>query len=264
MRRVLIGCIAAASLGAGPSTERLDGSESAYTERLARILMRWPPSRNDADSSAPVQLTCIATADAESYVGILRRAMVRAPIGVVESVLDDVAHYKDLLPGTVDVRVVPGSRQGNRFATAWEQRIPVFFLPNVTYELSHLVDKTRPGLSVYRYQLIHSETLVASDGMVVLESAGPNATRFTEYGFFDVRPSPLPASVVWRESVRGAFIANVAIKLKAENPAWSYPRIAAEAERLAGLEADRIEQCLGERHANRLDDDRDSRARVKR
>jgi hypothetical protein len=33
-----------------------------------------------------------------------------------------------------------------------------------------------------------------------------------------VQWGPLPAAVVWRESVRGAFLANVAIKMKAENP----------------------------------------------
>jgi hypothetical protein len=249
MKFLLIWLLAAGSLGASaqPVTEKLDGPDSVYTGWLVQVLKRWSPKRFDTESAGPLKLICIATANEEKYVGMLQRTTIRAGISVVENVLDDVAHYKDLFPGTVDVQVVPGSQYGNRFVTAWEQRVPVFFLPNVTYELAYLVDKTTPGLGVYRYKLRHGDKLIASDGMVVLEAIGPDMTQFTEYDFFDARWGPLPAAVVWRESLQGAFLSDVAIKLKAENPSWSYKRIASEAERLIASEAERIEQCFAER-----------------
>jgi hypothetical protein len=150
------------------------------------------------------------------------------------------------------VHVLPGSRNGARFVTVWEQRVPVFFLPNVIYELANVVDKTATDLRVYRYKLLRGEQMVASDGMVVLEALGLESTRFTEYDFFNAQWGPLPASAVWRESLRGAFLSDMAIKLRAENPRWSVERIAKEAEgRLEG-EAERIEQCYRQRQRTDL------------
>jgi hypothetical protein len=249
MRLLLIGLLAAGSLEAiaQPLPESVDGLDSVYAGWLSHVLQHWSPRRFGSESAQPLTLTCIATANEDKYVGMLQRTTIRAGISVVEDILDDVAHYRDLFPGTVDVQVVPGSRYGNRFVTAWEQRVPVFFLPNVTYELAYQVDKTTPGRAVYRYKLRRGDKLTASDGMVVLDAVGPATTQFTEYDFFNARWGPLPAALVWRESLQGAFLSDVAIKLKAENPGWSYERIASEAERLIETQAERIEQCFSQR-----------------
>jgi hypothetical protein len=194
-----------------------------------------------------VELTCLATSGQQHYVGMLQRMTIHAPLSVVENLLDDVSHYKDLFPGIEDVRVLPGSRLGNRYVTAWEQRVPVVFVPNLSYELDYLVDRVVPGRSVYRYKLRQGKDLIASDGLIVLEATGPQLTRFTEYDFFHARTGPLPAPLVWRESVRGAFLSDMAIKLKAENERWNYKRVATEAERLMVSESERIERCFAER-----------------
>jgi hypothetical protein len=150
------------------------------------------------------------------------------------------------------VHVLPGSRNRHRYITVWEQRIPVFFLPNVIYELANLVDKTTPGLRVYRYKLRGAGSMLASDGMVVLEALGSASTRFTEYDFFNAQWGPLPASAVWRESLHGAFVSDMAIKLRAENPRWSFERIATEAEQRFEAESERIEQCYQQRQRAEL------------
>jgi hypothetical protein len=256
MKIVLLGVLAGCSLAATaqPFAEKLDGPESAYTDKLLHVLQHWPVKRFANKGPGPLEFKCIATVDQEKYVGMLQRSTIRAPISVVEGVLDDVAHYKDLFPDTVDVHVVPGSRLGNRFVTAWEQRIPVPFVPNVNYELGYVVDKTVPGRTIYRYKLHRGDSLIASDGMVILEASGPDTTQFTEYDFFHGRTVPVPATLVWRESLRSAFLSDIAIKLKAENPDWSYKRIAAEGERLVAPEADRFEQCIADRRHVELGD----------
>jgi hypothetical protein len=246
---ILSALIAASSLGvaAQPVAEMLDGTDSVYSGKLVQVLQRWPGRHVHAPGGGPVELTCLATAEQEKYVGMLQRTTIRAPISAVEAVLDDVAHYQDLFPDLVGVTVVPGSQRGNRYMTSWVQRIPLFFIPNVTYELAYVLDRTMPGRSVYRYKLGRADQLIASDGMVVLEAIGPGTTQFTEYDFFHARPVPIPTHIVWRESLRSAFLSDIAIKLKAENPGWSYKRIASEGERLVALESERIERCFAER-----------------
>jgi len=145
------------------------------------------------------------------------------------------------------VHVLSGSRNGRRYITVWEQRVQVFFLPNVTYELANLVDRSAPGLRVYRYKLLRAGSMLASDGMVVLEVLGPESTRFTEYDFFNAQWGPLPASAVWRESLRGALVSDMAIKLRAENPRWSVARVTAEAAQRLESDPERVEQCYRQR-----------------
>jgi hypothetical protein len=232
-----------------PAMGRLEGIDSAYTEYLTQVLEHWAPAHAEAPEAGPVAITCLATANADGYVGMLQLAKIHAPLSVVEGVLDDVDHFKDLFPDTVDVHVLPGSRGGPRFATAWVQRAPIFFMPDVDYEMSHLVDKSTPERAVYRYKLRRGDKLIASDGLVVLEAIDPATTQFTEYDFFNGHWGPIPAWIVWRESLRGAFHSDLAIKLKAENSAWSYTRIAAEAKRLTSAQSDGFARCFAERQA---------------
>jgi hypothetical protein len=231
-----------------PAMGRLEGIDSAYTEYLTQVLEHWAPAHAEAPEAGPVAITCLATANADGYVGMLQLAKIHAPLSVVEGVLDDVDHFKDLFPDTVDVHVVPDTQAGARYATAWVQRAAIFFMPDISYEMSHLVDKTTPERVVYRYKLRRGDRLIASDGMVVLEATGPATTQFTEYDFFNGHWDLIPTWIVWRESLRGAFHSDLAIKLKAENPTWSYARIAAEAKRLTSAQSDRLQRCFAERH----------------
>ena len=243
---LLVAFVSCAS--AQPAMGRLEGIESAYTEYLAQVLEHWAWAHAEAPEAGPVAITCLATAHADGYIGMRQVANIHAPLSVVESVLDDIDHFKDLFPDTVDVHVLPGTQAGPRFATAWVQRAPIFFMPDINYEMSHLVDKTTPERAVYRYKLRRGDRLIASDGLVVLEATGPATTQFTEYDFFNGHWDLIPTWIVWRESLRGAFHSDLAIKLKAENPTWSYARIAAEAKRLTSAQSDRLQRCFAERH----------------
>ena len=245
----LAGCSA---LHAQTVDDALPGPDSPYTARLARLASNWLVAGSAGEILPPVELTCLETANVDAYVGTLRRVVIQAPIETVEAVLNDIAHYREWMPGAVDVHVIPGSTSGNRFATSWEQRVPVFFLPNITYELSHVVDKSRTGVVIYRYKLRRSDMLLASDGIAILETLGPGRTRFTEYGFFRPRPSVVPASVIWQQSVKGAFRSAVSIKVRAENPGWSDGELSRESERLEESSSELVERCLADRHAHRL------------
>jgi hypothetical protein len=244
---LLLLALCSSAHGLGLADQALEGPDSIYTGWLADVLVRWPASRPDWDGSESLQIACLSSVSDDRYVGMLQQMTVEAPLVAVEGVIDDVARYKDLFPGVVDVHVLPGSRNGQRYVTVWEQRVPVFFLPNVIYELANLVDKTSPDVRIYRYKLRRGGSMLASDGMVVLEALGPESTRFTEYDFFNAQWGPLPASVVWRESLRGAFVSDTAIKLLAENPHWSVERVATQAGQRFEAESERMEQCYRQR-----------------
>jgi hypothetical protein len=249
MRTLLIALLVAAAQPAGAFAvnDTLDGQDSVYTAWLAEVLRSWPASRFEVDDTRKVHLRCIATPGDENYVGIAQHMTIDAPLAAVEAVLDDVAHYKDLFPGIVDVKIVPGTSSGKRYVTAWEQQVPVFFLPNITYELNYVVDRSTHGTRVYRYQLQRSGQIKASDGMVILEALEPGRTRFAEFDFFKAEWGPIPTATVWRESVRGAFLSDLGIKLKAENPSWSYSRISRATKEWLALQTAEVDGCHGER-----------------
>jgi hypothetical protein len=255
----LLFAVASAASAQCSASDGPDGIDSVYTEHLTQVLKRWAPLRADVTPAAreagSVAITCVATIGSERYVGMIQRQRIQAALTMVEEVLDDIDHYKDLFPGTIDVRVVPGSLRlvpgtppAARFDTAWVQRPPIFLMPDIHYEMANLVEKT-PARAVYRYKLRLGDVLTASDGLIVVEAIDSTTTEFTEYDFFDGHWGLLPTWLVWRESLKGAFQSDVAIRLKAEQPAWDYLRIAAEAERLASLESKRFERCFADRRA---------------
>jgi len=242
---LLSACFSAAATSA--TEERLQGPTSAYGLWLEQLHEHWPANRPTVTHSANVVLRCIATPGDDRYVGIVQHMFVGAALSTVESVLDDVAHYKDIFPDVVDVQIVPGNQRGQHYLTAWEQRVPVFFLPHVKYQLEYLVDKSKPTVSIYRYSLRHLGQMKSSDGMIVLEAVGSGMTRFTEYDFFNADWGPLGASTVWRQSLRGAFLSDGALKLRAEYPDWSYARIAEKAQHMLESESEQVDACLRNR-----------------
>lgn len=239
-------CVGIVGAASAEEAGGFDGVESAYGDYLTQILRRWVPPRSSAHP-ASLEIACIATPRADGYIGMLQRMTIEASPAVVAGVLDDIDHFKDLFPDTVDVRIVAGTRLGPRYVSAWIQRAPIFFMPDIAYELSHLVDKTMPGRLIYRYKLLRGDKLIASDGLVVLDSLGPATTLFTEYDFFNGHWGPIPKSVVWRESLRGAFHSDVAIKLRAEHADWTYADIAKESKRLTSAQSAQLAQCYEHR-----------------
>ncbi len=255
MLAALLGAMVATGQAQPVGADGPEGIDSVYSDYLAQVLKSWLPAHAASSEPLRVTMTCVSTANADRYVGMIQQQTIEAPIATVAEVLDDVDHYQDLFPGTVKVRVREGSLRADAsrsgatlFATAWVQRAPIPFLPEIRFEMSHLVEKA-PARVVYRYKLLRGDKLIASDGLVVLEAVGGHRTRFTEYDFFDGHWGPLPTWLVWKESLKGAYHSDLAVRLKAEQPGWSYSRITAEAERLTAAESERLERCFAERRA---------------
>jgi len=211
-----------------PNEVELQGPKSVYTpiiSELARGLASGTPPGALNLSLPPGQemkVQCLETPGQEFYVGIGQLIHINAPFEAVEAVLDDVASYQKLFPGFADVHVV--SRQGDRQVTAWEQKIPVFFIPNAKYEMEYVISKPSASRKVWRYQLLRSKTVKVDDGLILIESDGPSSTRLVEYDFWDAEwgiLKNLAPGRIWHDSLEGLVKTGMAIKLKAENPTKS-------------------------------------------
>ena len=223
-------------------------SANRYVRFIDELMARWPePALDPASGGDGLVLTCIETPGQERYVGARQEVLIRASLAAVAATLDDVPHYRDLYPDLVEVRVVEGDQEGARYLTTWERRVPLFFVPNTRFTLVHEVDRSRVDRLVYRYHLQSSERLTHTDGVTVLELVGPEVTRLVEYDFFDAHWGPLPVSLIWRESLRGIFLSDMSVKVRSEHPAWTYPQVRHEVERLWKLDARLVERCRGSR-----------------
>lgn len=233
-------------LGAGlhPLTEPLPGPDSPSTAWVLERLTHWRPGEAPT-SSAPIALDCLLVPGQPDTVGVGQDLIIQAPLAEVAALVEDFAHYVDLFPDLNDVHKVPGSEDGNRFAVSFEQRVPVFFIPNVRYETTWLVERTEKRIS-YRYKLKEKGAVRATDGLIVLEALGASSTRYTEVDFIDAATGPLSSEAVWELTLGGIFRSDVALKLKAEHPAWGYVKVKAETEKL--LERFPTRMCFEKRH----------------
>ena len=77
--------------------------------------------------------------------------IVRAPLDRVATLLERFTDYPKLFPDLVSVTVA--RRDGSLTYTDWEQKVPLFFIPNVKYQMAYLIDSSISGRKIYRYQL---------------------------------------------------------------------------------------------------------------
>ncbi|MGK5089164.1 hypothetical protein WDW86_16560 [Bdellovibrionota bacterium FG-2] len=179
----------------------------------------------------------IETPNNEFYIGLQQRMWVNAPLERVEAILDDVKGYQEIFPDLDDVHVV--SRTNNMFVTFWEQHVPVFFIPNVKFEMNYIVNKPSTDRKIYRYQLRKGQHLKKNNGAIIIErdksSDSKDKTRYTEFDFYDADWGPLKTLApgrIWKESIGGIFVSDLAVKLKAENPSWPNQKVKEESKKL--------------------------------
>ena len=238
---------------------KLEGPDSPYTSFIVNQIRNWSPKDFNTISAGknPVQLTAIETSGNPDYVGIKQVMSIDAPLERVEAVLDDVNHYKDIFPGYDDIHLI--SQDGNKSLVFWEQHIPLFFIPNVTYVVTYLTDKSSAVRKIYRYKLKESKKLNMNDGMIVIEQ-DPTAkipalrTRYLEYDFFDANwgiVKTIAPGRIWKDSLEGVYLSDVAIKLQSEHPDWKAKQVVAESQK--ALDANPVDSIIKRKISFQLD-----------
>lgn len=220
-----------------PLGTELGGVRTEYTD----FVLKTATESQKAEEN--FQLRCFQNPKNDLYIGVEQRVRIHAALSAVDAVLSDFDHLKDLFPGYKDIHLV--SKTENRFLTYWEQRVPLFFVPNVKYEMIYLVDRSMPTRVVYRYQLKESGTLKASDGFISIRKEDDTHTDFVEYDFFDAEwgaAQILGKTKIWSDAVEGLYLSDLATQLKAENENWSHQKAKNEAEKQ--LKRELIKNCV--------------------
>jgi hypothetical protein len=222
-----------------PLNEKLAGVEGPYTQTMIQILKDWPKDRPayKKEMTLPVQIDAIEDPNPKKKyaIGLIQSMMIHAPIAEVNRILQDFSNYKKLFFTFEDVKLM--EQDGNRAITFWETHIPIPFIPNSKYTMWYVWNDQSPERAMYRYQLKESKDLYYSDGLIVLESVGPNKkdTQYSEYDFWDADwglATTFAPGRIWGDSLEGIFLSDIAIKLKAEHPEWDYSKIKHDSEEL--------------------------------
>ena len=257
-RRLIVSCLQAALLlfhlsfslaFSFPKEAPLPGPQSLYSPLLLQ-LHRQGVLKNihypRAQDNPPLQVKCLETPGSEFYVGLQQLMAISAPLKAVEEVVSDLNHYADLFSGFQKIEII--QKEDNLWTSDWEQIVPIFFIPNIKYQMFYLVDQSLPQRIVYRYKLKESDSLRTFDGLIILESLTDHETRYTEYDFYDADYGPLTFLApgrIWKDGVQGFIQSDFAIKLKAEHPDWSYSKIKQQAASLT--EAFPLDEVLKQR-----------------
>lgn len=216
----------------------LGGVETTYTAKMAQLSQRpelKAQSLIRASATASIAIQAFSTAGNDLYMGVGQHEIIQAPLEKVDALVAAINDYLELFPSFKTIRIK--SQEGDRLLTFWEQRIPLFFVPNVKYEMIYLFQRQAPDLKIFHYQLKSAGDLKASDGFIRLDRLEGSKTLYTEIDFFDADWGP--ASIVgkdklWSDSLEGMAQSDLAMKFKAEHVDWNTKKIRSESEKAAG------------------------------
>lgn len=233
---VLWPILLAASTSSAFGSYKLDyfdpnGTQSAYTQHLPKLLAKWPPPTVNLPDPGPVIIRAIKTPGHSNYIGFVAHYTVDVPIERAIQTNDDFESYPKIWDTLIEVRVT--DRQANRVITSWHRKAPAFFLPNLHYRLLYISERQGPKRMVYRQQLIDGNAMNFCDALIVFDALSPAQTRVTIINFFDANFGPFRGaieSLIWRRSIEGNYKDNMALKARLEHPDWSLKQIVKYAE----------------------------------
>jgi hypothetical protein len=214
--------------------QTIDGAkDSVYTPKIVELIRSWPPSDlpSPNDSAGPFWLEAIRTAGNSSYIGLRKRIYVHAPLPSVSSALEDFTNYPSVHSEVQEVRVT--EHGSNRWVTSWVRDRPAFFMPKIVYEQIY-VSQEIEGRKFYRYEFKSGNAMNHSDGVIVLEPA-TDGTYVTSYDFFEGNfgiAKMFAESKIWKDSLEGYARADYELKIKSENPDWTFKQIQAQTDLL--------------------------------
>lgn len=209
-----------------------DARESLYTSKLINYLKKWPLLLNfeKQKDGNPVFMTAIKTLTEDNYIGVEKQIFIQAPILKVSEVIENFENYPNVFEGVKSVKVV--KRDGNCITTQWERQSPVFFVPNIKYEQVYIIDRSNNQKIIYRYQLKKGNSLLFSDGIIVLDTIA-NQTRLTAIDFYFANWGILKSIAnnrIWKGSLEGSYRGDISLKAHIEHPEWTKDQLIKESE----------------------------------
>jgi|GEM_PF-2478636 len=202
-----------------------------YTLPILKFLDHWPPptealAKSEDQNAKPSFIRAIKTPGHPDAIGMVKHYTIQAPLEKVVETTEKFEDYPKIWDDVISVTVK--SRDKNQSVTEWVRKAPAFFLSKTHYSMLYTADKSKPGRVVYREQFIDGNAPKASDGVVVLEKVGANATRVSVVSFFEADFGPFRGIIegkIWSKSMESSYKDDLAFRNKVEHPDWSLDKI---------------------------------------
>jgi len=221
------------------------GIATAHTSLVAHWVKKLPQSAKP--SREGLALRCFETSQHSEVIGVAHGFVVHAAAARLVAVIDDYDHYKDLFEDTVKVRVTPIP---NGLYEYWEQKAPVIFLPNTRYALNTVIHDEMPQRKIWHSRLVSSNQLLGNDVFVAVYPLENGSSYYWEVDFINAKwgvASSIAMSSIWSGAVSDIALADLDIKLRAENPTWTYDHVRESAKKQ--LDTHPVDQCVKHRVA---------------
>ena len=244
----------AACLAAAP-TDGPSGIATPHTGLIARWVRQLPQSVKPSRDG--LALRCFETNQHSEVIGVAHAVVIRTSAARLVTIIEDYDHYKDLFEDTVQVRVSPVP---HGLLESWEQKAPVIFLPNTRFTVNTFIRDEMPQRKIWHSRLVSSNQLLGNDVFVAVYPLDSGKSYYWEVDFINAKwglASSIAMGRIWAGAVSDIAVADLDIKLRAENPGWSYDRVRESAKKQ--LDPQLVDQCVNHRIA--LDLTREPRLR---
>jgi len=239
-------CTTNASTGlATGSLDAPSGIATPHSGLIAHWVKKLPEAAKPSRDG--LSLRCFETIQHSEVIGIAHGLVVRANAARLTSVIDDYDHYKDLFEDTIQVSV---RRIPNGLLESWEQTAPVIFLPHTRYTINTFIRDEMPQRKIWHSRLVSSNQLLGNDVFVAVYPLEGERSYYWEVDFISAKwglASSIAMSSIWSGAASDVVLADIAIKLRAENPAWTYSQVRESAKKQ--LNAQLVDQCVKHRVA---------------
>lgn len=216
------------ALSGSSETEKLSPVTSRYSAFLESkdLLQKSKAAAIIVEDTDHLGLVCFKDPDDDLYIGAGQLMDIDTPMEDVTKILDRFEDYPKWFDGLVSIDV-PKNR-GAIFPVQSEQEVPI--ISNVITKMIYHVDKA-PTSASYRYQLAQKGSMLAYDGWILLEKIDAKKTRYIEYDFMSADwgiAKILGKGKIWRDTLRGIYQQDIAIKMRAENSKLSDAEVKAQ------------------------------------
>ena len=221
---------------------------SPHTEQINKINFKDFESfisKQSGNGQNFIALKCYTNSEDKYYIGLLHGLIIDNPLKAVVEILDDFGNYAHVFHGVALSRIEKKIDENN-LIVHFEDKAPVFFLPNTSYQMFYSIEK-KDNQQLYKYHLsnlLKQNDIVFSDGIIFLNEHN-GKTYFYEMDFFKAHwgvAEKLAGSKIWSGAIEELLLSDLELKIKVENKSFVLKEIEAQTKKI--MIADDIKKCI--------------------
>ncbi|MGZ3787380.1 MAG: hypothetical protein ACXVLQ_02590 [Bacteriovorax sp.] len=192
-----------------------DVIEKISEKEIAELFKKY-----SLNQTGNIGLTCLETNESKLYIGLWHGLAINSKLLEAAKVLEDFEKYSEVFEGIENSKVIKKT-DSDKWIVEFENKSPVFFLPNIHYQMEYALSPVTNG-RLYKYHLstlYQQNNITFSDGLILLKEEN-GKTKFYELDFFNANwgvAGKIAGSNIWRDSVKELAVSDFELKFKAEN-----------------------------------------------